>query len=252
MSGSLTSVLLVGAISFLRDRATLRWLVGVSGALFLISGGLMLLFGRFTIFREILRDLQFPMLTSGFGLIIASVLSGPRFNILIGEPPEVQERRDAEEQLRDSKDPYAFLELDSKRLNEYYAINQAQARGSFRWAVFAMFCGLVTIIVGIWLFYLDQSRDNTFLASVSTASGIVLNLVSGLYLYLHNRTQRRSLYYYGQLVRVQQLGLAIRLAESQSNEGEKAAAKSKVIDQILEMVKISNDRDTAAVAADAA
>ena len=71
-------------------------------------------------------------------------------------------------------------------------------------------------------------------------------------LYLHNRTQRRSLYYYGQLVRVQQVGLAIRLAESHPDSVERAAAKNKVIDQILEMVKISNDRDTAAIAGDTA
>ena len=191
LSGSITSVLLVGAISFLRDRRIVRALVGASGGIFLLVGGFMLLFGRFSVFRDTARDLQFPVLTAGFGLVMASILSGQRFNILIGEPPEVEERREAEEQLKDSKDPYAFLELDSKRLNEYYAINQAQARGSFRWAVFAMFCGLVTVIVGIWLFYFDQNRQNTFLASVSTASGIVLNVVSGLYLYLHNRTQRR-------------------------------------------------------------
>lgn len=150
--------------------------------------------------------------------------------------PEIEERREAEEQIGTSKDPYATLELDSKRLNEYYAINQAQAKGSFRWAVFAMFCGLATIIGGIWLFYLRTAVPDTFMASLSTAAGLVINAVSGLYLYLHNRTQQRSLLYYGQLVRLQQLGLSIRLAESHDDAPERAKARNRVIDEILAIV----------------
>ena len=146
---------------------------------------------------------------------------------LIGSPKEVEEREKAEEEAGDSPDPYNFLELAQKRLNEYYAINQSQARGSFRWAVFAMFIGLSTIVAGGWIFYLGDT-PNTFLTSLSTAAGVVVNAISGLYLYLHNRTQRRALFYYNQLVRIQNLGLAIRLAESHDDAAQKADAKNNL------------------------
>jgi hypothetical protein len=148
-----------------------------------------------------------------------------------------------EEQLGTSQDPFEWLELDSKRLSAYYAINQSQARGSFRWAVFAMFCGFATIIVGVWVFYLRDTPDS-FLTSLSTATGLVINLVSGLFLYLHNRTQRRSLLYYGQLIRIQQMGLAIRLAETQPTDSDRVAARTRIIDELLAITKLTADRDT--------
>lgn len=241
LSGNVQNILLVGALSLLRDRPKLRLAAGVLGFLLLMIGA----------FSYVLPDSYFtrlstPVLISGFALLLVSTLARPEFNVYIGEPVEVVERREAEAQESGSKDPYAALDLATKRLNEYYAINQSQARGSFRWAVFAMFCGFSTIVAGVWLFYLGEHPD-VFLTSLSTAAGIVVNVVSTLYLYLHNKTQRRSLYYYNQLVRLQQLGLLIRMAESHTESTDKAAAKNKVIDEVLQVIKSAADKDATAV-----
>lgn len=248
LSGSLINLLIVGIVTYLRDRWFVRPFVGALGTIGLLVGGFLFLFSPFIAFHDSARALSTPMIAAGFGLLMSVILSGSRFNLFLGEPPEVAERKEAEETLGQSRDPYASLELDSKRLNEYYVINQSQARGSFRWAVFAMFCGLTTIVTGVWIFYLREGTPDTFLTSLSTAAGVVINVISGLYLYLHNKTQRRSLYYYGQLVRLQQLGLAIRLAESHDAIEDKAAAKNRVIDDILAIVRSSADRDSAEAA----
>lgn len=231
LSGSITNLLLVGIISVLKDKKAARALAGFLGLFILVVG----------VVAYIIPDWEFrrfsvPLLLSGLGLFLAFTLSGQNFDVFVGAPQEVEERKEAEETFKDSKDPYASLQIDSKRLSEYYAINQAQARGSFRWAVFAMFCGLTTIIGGVWIFYLRETPD-TFLTSLSTVAGVVINTISGLYLYLHNKTQRRSLFYYNQLVRIQQLGLAIRIAESHNEDQEKSSSKNKIIDQILLVVK---------------
>lgn len=213
-------------------------------------GVLLIIIG--VLFRLVPREFfenSYPTVIAGFALVLISTLSRPEFNVYIGEPVEVEERREAEALESDSKDPYAALDLATKRLNEYYAINQSQARGSFRWAVFAMFCGLATIISGVWLFYL-RGTPNAFLTSLTTAAGIMINVVSSLYLYLHNKTQRRSLYYYNQLVRLQQLGLLIRMAESHPETKDRTASKNKVIEEILQIVRTTADKDAAAILAD--
>jgi len=252
LSGSLVNVLIVGIVSFLRDRRVLRALTGGLGTFTFFIGIFFFLFHPYTAFGDQLGRLSTPMIAAGFALLMSAILSGGRFNLYLGEPPEVEERREAEEEIGDSRDPYAWLDLDSKRLNEYYAINQSQARGSFRWAVFAMFCGLATIVSGIWLFYFRTESPDKFLTSLSTAAGVVINIVSGLFLYLHNKTQRRSLYYYGQLVRVQQLGLVIRLAESHDKPEDRAEAKNKVISEVLGIVRLSAELDTKEAAKEAA
>jgi hypothetical protein len=68
------------------------------------------------------------------------------------------------------------------------------------------------------------------------------------YLYLHNKTQRRSLFYYGQLVRLQQLGLAIRLAESHEDSTLRAEAKNSVIKDILTIARETALHDVAQAA----
>lgn len=153
----------------------------------------------------------------------------------------MEERKAAETELKttDSKDPFAYLDLDSKRLSEYYAIDQEQARSSFRWAVFVMLLGLGTVLTGLWIFYFRESTKDTFLASLTAGAGLLSNFISATFLYLHGQVKQRSIVYYGQLTRLQLLGVTIRLAESHDDAAKKAAAKDRVIDQVLTILKDS-------------
>ena len=242
LSGSLVNILLVGIVDYLQKHKVVRGVAAVVGITCLAFGGI-----AYVIPDWVFDKLSPPLLIIGGLLSFSSVLAGDKFVLLVGDAPEVVERKEAEEHIKDTKDPYASLDLDIKRLNEYYAINQSQARGSFRWAIFAMLCGFATIVSGIWIFYIKEETPDTFLTSLSTAGGLVINIVSGTFLYLHNKTQKRSLFYYGQLVRIQQLGLAIRLAESHEDDAEKTSAKNKVISELLSIVKTASEVDARAV-----
>lgn len=127
------------------------------------------------------------------------------------------------------------MNVDLKRLNEYYLINQSQARSSFRWAVISMCIGLGTIIAGIWMFYFRENQHDSFMTGLSTAAGCVVNIVSVLFLSLHSKTQDRSLYYYQQLAAMQKLFLAIRLLDAVPELGEKKTARDMVIKELLAM-----------------
>ncbi len=157
---------------------------------------------------------------------------GPNLSLRLVEQAAA-ERQQAEKTYEQSNTPQDALKLDLSRLNEYYVISQTQARSSFRWAVVAMFFGFGTIITGIWIFYFQKENHNTFVASLSTAAGVVVNFVSALFLYLYSKTQDRSLFYFEQLSRLQQLSIAIRLVDSHIDPQEQQKARNLVIRELV-------------------
>jgi hypothetical protein len=106
-----------------------------------------------------------------------------------------------------------------------------------------MLCGLVTIVAGIWFFYFRSETPDTFMASLSTAAGMIVNVISGIFLYLHNRTQRRALFYYGGLLRLQQIGLTIRLSETHEDDKERASSRNRIIEELLSVVRATSEID---------
>jgi len=100
--------------------------------------------------------------------------------------------------------------------------------------------------VGVWFFYLreNESSRQPLLAGLSTIAGIVINAVSGLFLYMHNKIQLRSLYYFGQVTRIQFVGLAIHLAGSHQAQQDQTSSKNKVIEELLAVVKGSAIHDS--------
>ena len=112
--------------------------------------------------------------------------------------------------------------------------------------------GLGTIVAGFWFYYLRNSAQDTLLTALATSSGGLVSAISGMYLYLHNQTQRHSLYYYGQLVRLQQIGLAIRLAESHEDASNRTAAKDVVIKEILRVAGETAIQDLRSTSSEAA
>jgi hypothetical protein len=143
------------------------------------------------------------------------------------------ERQVAEQQFDKTQTPEDALNLDFKRLSEYYTINQSQARSSFRWAKFSMLVGFATIIAGIWLFYFRPTQPDRIMSTLSAATGCVIDLVSGLFLHLHSQTQDRALQYYKPLARLQRLSLAMRLVDAHQDPSEQTLARNVVIRELL-------------------
>ena len=230
LSNSPYSVIKYGAIQLLKGNKILRILFSlIAIGLFIFA----ILNFMFPIFSISSYAWFLPLIIIAVELGNWVVIASGDFRVVFPAQEAVKERQNAEAAFNTSSDPKDLLNLDYKRLNEYYIINQNQAKSSFRWAVFAMLMGLATIISGIWLFYFKQDIPDTFMASLSVGAGCVVNLVSGLFLYLHNETQKKSLHYYGQLTRIQHISLAMRLVEEQPNDETKTESRNKVIEHLL-------------------
>lgn len=231
LNGSEWAVAKYGMVEFLRIHPIWRVVVAIlgvaSGVVYVAAfAGLFsgLKFGNFSGFVF--------FFVSPFLLWLATV-SGPSFQLVFPDAQASKERQTAEKNFEQSRTPEDALKLDFTRLNEYYAINQTQARSSFRWAILSMFIGLGTIIAGIWLFYFKTNQPDTFMASLSTAAGCVVNVISGLFLYLHSKTQGRSFQYYDQLARLQRVSLAMRLVDEHKDPEKQTEARNLVIRHLL-------------------
>lgn len=220
-----------------------RWIVGALGAV-----ACAIAFAAWGFNVKILGlTLSFlPFFILGPMLLYFATISGRHFEVTFPPRQAAQEREKAEKKFEESKTIEDALKLDLTKLNEYYVINQSQARSSFRWAVFSMLLGFGTIISGIWLFYFRGGQPDTFMASLSTAAGCIVNLVSALFLYLHSKIQARSLYYYDQLSRLQNLSIAIRLVESHEDPAARQDARNSVIRKLVTGARPSSQNQTVA------
>lgn len=184
--------------------------------------------------------LKIPGLSTFVFLFVAPTLlwmwtvSGPAFELVFPIKAAAEERQLAETQFKESQTPADELNLNFTRLNEYYAINQSQARSSFRWAKLSMFIGFATIIVGIWLFYFRQDKPDRIMSGISAATGCVINIISTLFLRLHSQTQDRAIHYYEALARLQRLSLAIHLIDAHTEPSEQTLARNQVIRELLD------------------
>jgi hypothetical protein len=235
-SPTVTGIVTVTFIRYLAQHPRLKWICIVLGVTILLSPliwfvGLYLAPDQFTWLVPAAGSLYASI--AGLYLLYICALASPDYHVFVAPAPEVADRERAEEVVRESPTPRSVLELDSARLTEYYAINQSQARSSFRWAIVAFLLGFGTILCGIWLFYFRQESRSESMTWLTTIAGVVTNAVAAMFLYLYNKTHERSLYYYNQLARVQMIDLAIRLVESHGDETEKTKAKNKVIAELL-------------------
>lgn len=230
LPGSQWDVAYFGIVEFLRVHPVWRASVAVLGVLSLFP----LVAGFLVTVPGIPRGSSIILfLFVAPPLLWMATVSGPDFELVFPAAKASAEREVAEKQFDKSQTPEDALNLDFKRLNEYYEINQSQARSSFRWAKFSMIGGFATIIFGIWLFYFRPTQPDKFMSTLSAATGCVINLVSGLFLRLHSQTQDRALHYFEPLARLQRLSLAMRLVDAHSEPSEQTQARNLVIQELL-------------------
>lgn len=225
-------VAIVAMTTYLKQRPILRHSVVAAGGAALIGCAIAVSSTKYFV---VFIFASFPT----FVFWLGGLLAGDEFEIEYGSgSAETKQRIEAEvrvEKAAGKASPQERLDLDAKRLSEYYVINQAQAKSGFRWAIIVMLVGLATIIGGVWLFYLRGPSPNMPLTALSISAGIITDAISGLFLYLNNTTQQLSLRYYDRLVRTQQLSLSIRLSERHETEADRVSTRNKIIDQLLLM-----------------
>ena len=231
-SDSVLNALFVTLIVAVKSRSWLRRAIGFSGLLFI--GFNIGYFSSSGLFYAI-AQLHTFLLFLGIAFLLVYALSGANFEFTLEKKSfytASKERAEAELRFeKDTSSTYAFLEVETKRLNEYYFINLNQARNSFQGVVIAMSVGLITIVFGVWFFYLgaiSPEAKNTLIASLTTISEVISNVIGCMFLNLHAKCRKQSIQYYNQLNENQHIGLAIRMAESLPEGNERIFIKWKL------------------------
>lgn len=218
-------IAIYGVAEFLRGKRVLRGVVGALGVIVILAHPLAS------------AGIKLPLVgiqwMIGVLLIYLSVISGRDFYLHFGYLEDQRELEDTEKRLENTSDPEDFIGLDKARLAEYYSINQAQAKASYRLAVVGIISGMALVICSLWAFTRDPMGDRLG-PWLSAGGGIAVNIVSGLFLRLHSKTQDVALKYHDQLMRLQRLQLAMKLAKELPDDQERQSAMARIIDKLTE------------------
>lgn len=144
------------------------------------------------------------------------------------------ERKKITQKIEDHKKPDIFntIQLSLNQLDEYYTINKGQARSSFRFSLFAIVIGLITISVGIWFFYLGKTQiELTFITGIA---GVLLEFIGGAYFFMYKKSLEQVNLFFGQLIKTQDTMLAINLARDISDESKRLELTDRIITSLLE------------------
>lgn len=145
-----------------------------------------------------------------------------------------EERMEITQKIENEKEQDIFhtIQLSLNQLNEYYTINKGQAKSSFRFSVIAILLGLLTILVGVWLNYSGQ--ENVNLVYISGISGTILEFIGGAYFFMYKKSLEQINLFFGQLIKIEDTMLAIKLADGISIEERKIEMREKIILSLLE------------------
>jgi len=146
-----------------------------------------------------------------------------------------EERQTIQERLHDKPkgDIIDTIQLNLNQLSEYYVINKSQARNSFRFSVFAVISGLVTLVAGVWIFYL-RTPPNIEMSIISGAAGVLIQFIGAAYFYLYRTSLEQLNFFFAQLVKMQDTMLSVKLCEQIAPEEKQAALRERIILTLLE------------------
>lgn len=141
------------------------------------------------------------------------------------------------------KDAFDYsLHMSYKYLDQYYCQTREHAQKGFKAASLVSIGGAIIIAVGIISLFFGKGEA----AYVTTASGIITEFISAVFFYLYNRTIQSMGAYHNKLILSQNVALAIKIADSLSNDAnysmnkieknDKNDAKRNIINELIKDV----------------
>jgi hypothetical protein len=106
-----------------------------------------------------------------------------------------------------------LVRINFKYIDKYYLQTQVQANRSFTLASVAASVSLFIILLGIVMMYYG-GNDKLTPAYMTTVSGLLGEFISAVFFYLYNRTVLEMSQYHQKLVLTQNVGLALKIAQT--------------------------------------
>jgi hypothetical protein len=132
-----------------------------------------------------------------------------------------------------------LVRINVDNLSDYYYQVRVHTNNSFWASIAAGALGFLLIAAGLGLGFFQASDASTrSLSYLATASGVIVEFISGVFFYLYNRTVRQLKDYHDSLLDVQNILLSFRIVEQ--SEADRQGA---LFDQILRFLLQQRGQD---------
>lgn len=188
--------------------------------------------GYFIFFHKILEESDKNITT-----IIFSVSFSALFSILFDSKEKTLEleKKNLEEKMKringvDELNHFdRLVRINVNNLEEYYELVKKSNSNSFWTALIMSIIGVGIIIFGVIKGINNQGDFN----SLAVASGLIVEIISGLLFYLYNRTIIQLKDYHDSLINVQNVLLAFKVIEQIDDENKKSEVLKQMIDGLI-------------------
>ena len=102
-----------------------------------------------------------------------------------------------------------LVDMNIKNLKEYYGLVKIHTEKSFQATRIAAITGFILIVFGLVIGFV--SPNSVRVADISTASGVIIEFIAGVFFYLYNRTVRQLKEYHDSLLGVQNILLSFKI-----------------------------------------
>ncbi|GGB23341.1 hypothetical protein GCM10011511_54000 [Puia dinghuensis] len=190
-----------------------------------------------------------------------SVLGGPVSAILerfssdaesqfVGGAEDNRRKRQEYEDILKKEEATGLITLvnfSKYELEQYYQIGLEQGKRSYKTSLVAMWIGFFILLLAIVLFtipasglFFNQGVPKTNVQILTLSSGIVSELIAGLFLWIYRSSKNQLTYFYNRQIFIHNSLLAYKIATTMDASGKMDAAKQVIIDKILAFGTVSS------------
>jgi len=142
----------------------------------------------------------------------------------------------------DSEDLIPLINYSRLELNQYHEIGLHQTQKSYSFSIIAMWIGFLIIAFGILSYIIPSSYINKELINgnfqiLTISSGIIVEIISALFLWIYRSSINRLTYFYNRQVFIHNALFAFKIANTMK---EPDTSKKIIVEKILEFGITSN------------
>lgn len=127
--------------------------------------------------------------------------------------------------------------INVDNLGDYYTLVKQNTAQSFKLSAIVGVIGFAVLIAGLAAGYLDETYRN--ISYATAGAGAIIEMISGVFFWLYNRTVIQLKEYHDSLIDVQNILLSFKLIEDTKDVTKRAAMIQKMIEFLVSHKKVA-------------